>query len=733
MKKLLKLKSNQKTSIPKPKKEKIKKEKIKKEKIKKIKTPKIKTPKIKAPKIKTPKIKAQKAKIQNKAKLRRLKTIGGKITVLSSGFVLVIIGTLIVYTMSSNVNRARKSELKTASQHINLIDGMASDIMADNLFVASRICDSPDIKNLYENSQINSETDLKNYLKSAESLDLKQNISLLKLFQTQKVSIINTQGDIIYTSDVGISFDTQSKLVEDALTVSSGTSIELLSNNNMVCMAGSPIITNSKIIGAIIVYSTINDKDGIAKIKTNTGSDFNIYTGDTVTVSTFDTQHKMGINSKIPDAISKSVLENGKEYNETVNFYGKNYATFAKPILNSNGQTIGVMYTGTDVSETEKIEYITGIISATIGLILFIIFVVLLNVIIKKLLTKPLKEIVEAALHIQSGNLDINIKKKDNDEIGILVDTFNSMSFNLKAIIEDVNYILSEMGKKNFVVNSKCEEKYAGEFAQIISSVNEIKSKLTQTLIEIDDSASQFNSSSEQISGGAQLLSQGTTEQAAAIEQLTETIENIGNMVQNTAKSAKEVGNVFTDTMENIDGGKNQMAEMITSMDEISIKSKEIEKIIKTIDDISFQTNILALNAAVEAARAGVAGRGFSVVADEVRNLAQKSADAANSTTSLIKGTIDAVEKGSKIASSTSETFDGIVQKTNKINDNIKSIVKANIEQAESIGQVSTGINQISGVVQTNSATAEQSAASCEELASQAAMLKNLVATFKLK
>lgn len=174
-----------------------------------------------------------------------------------------------------------------------------------------------------------------------------------------------------------------------------------------------------------------------------------------------------------------------------------------------------------------------------------------------------------------------------------------------------------------------------------------------------------------------------------------------------------------------------RMKEMLTAMDDINQGSGEISKIIKTIEDIAFQTNILALNAAVEAARAGEAGKGFAVVADEVRNLAGKSADASKNTSSLIEGSLHAVERGTKIASETALALDEVVNGVEDVSAAINEISAASADQASSARQVTQGIDQISSVVQTNSATAQESAAASEELSGQAQILKNLVGQFK--
>ena len=274
---------------------------------------------------------------------------------------------------------------------------------------------------------------------------------------------------------------------------------------------------------------------------------------------------------------------------------------------------------------------------------------------------------------------------------------------------------------------------YVGEFAKMKTAMQNISKTLTATLTQINLAADRVSTGSDQISGGAQALSQGATEQASSIQELSATITDIAEHVKSNAANAEQSSKMANELEREIVLSNDQMQQMISSMHEISNTSNEIGKIIKTIEDIAFQTNILALNAAVEAARAGAAGKGFAVVADEVRNLAGKSADAAKNTTALIEKSIKAVESGVLIADKTAQSLTTVVSSARTVTGNIDKISAATKEQASSISEISMGVEQVSSVVQTNSATAEESAAASQELSSQAQMLKTLAGRFRFK
>ncbi len=386
----------------------------------------------------------------------------------------------------------------------------------------------------------------------------------------------------------------------------------------------------------------------------------------------------------------------------------------------------------TDFEETVKMQ--EELILLQLGLAGgALLITVILSLYLTRSITKPLREIEKSAEKIVDGDFEIAISYKSRDELGRLADAFRKMAETLKDVVTDASRLLSEMADGNFDVRTRAEEHYVGEFQGLLSSIRKLNRDLSITLGQINRSADQVAAGSDQVSIGAQALSQGSTEQAAAVEELATTIAGISTQVKDTATDALEAKKQSTMAGDEAEECNQQMRDMMNAMEEITRTSDEIGKIIKTIEDIAFQTNILALNAAVEASRAGTAGKGFAVVADEVRNLASKSSVASQNTAELIESSIKAVSHGTQIADSTAQSLVKVVDEVRSASGKVDKIADAAEEQAGAIEQVTLGINQISSVVQTNSATAEESAAASQELSEQADMLKQLVAKFILR
>ncbi len=377
--------------------------------------------------------------------------------------------------------------------------------------------------------------------------------------------------------------------------------------------------------------------------------------------------------------------------------------------------------------------YRTAVLLMAAIIIAIILVGVFFSFVIIRLIKIPISEIENAAIKMAEGDLDVEISYTSKDELGVLSEQVRRLIRKLRVIIDDENKFLAKMASGDFTVDSICEEEYTGGFHPLLVSFRGIAEKLNDTMLQISQSSSQVAAGSEQVSTGAQALSQGATEQASSVQELAATINEISSRVSQNADNARQANAMAGSASAEMNTSNDKMQHMIQAMDDISSCSSEISKIIKTIEDIAFQTNILALNAAVEAARAGTAGKGFAVVADEVRNLASKSAEASKNTSVLIENSLKAVENGTLIASETAQSMIQAVNDVNKMADIIGQISEASSNQADAISQVTMGIDQISSVVQTNSATAEESAAASEELSSQSQLMKSLVSRFRLK
>lgn len=353
--------------------------------------------------------------------------------------------------------------------------------------------------------------------------------------------------------------------------------------------------------------------------------------------------------------------------------------------------------------------------------------------IVAKSITRPLKRLTVLTDELASGNLNVEIDVKSKDEVGRLADSMKNLTSRLVTYIdyiEEISASLDDFAKGKLTLH--LEQAYDGEFAIIKEALLKTSDIFRNTLGKMMEVSEQVANGSEEIANGAQMLAQGTTEQASVIQELTATVETISDNVNKTAANSKETADRVKAVGTSADESSAQMKQMLMAIGEINTKSSEIGKIIKTIEDIAFQTNILALNAAVEAARAGSAGKGFAVVANEVRNLAGKSAEAAKNTTALIEDSIKAVENGTRIADETSQALDEVLSGVKVTVDMMNEISRASNEQATSLSQALQGLDQVSSVVQTNSATAEESSASSEELSAQAKTLKDLSNRFIL-
>ncbi len=348
-----------------------------------------------------------------------------------------------------------------------------------------------------------------------------------------------------------------------------------------------------------------------------------------------------------------------------------------------------------------------------------------------KIFAKPMIMLADATGEMAQGELDVEINVSADNEVGVLAEHIGELVQRLKtyiAYIEEASTVLRQMGDGDLRIELK--QDYVGEFASLKSALLSVRESLVQAISQIGVAAQQVDSGTSQISSATQALAQGTTEQASAVEELAATITNLSQQSADGAQVAENLKNNFAEVNKNLNLSDEHMKQLLAAMSDISDKSDEISKIVKTISDIAFQTNILALNAAVEAARAGQAGKGFSVVADEVRSLASKCDEATNLVDGLVQGSSSAVTHGATLAKDTARALNYAASTMGTASQAMEDLAERYTQEASTLNQVANGIDQISVVVQTNSATAEQTAAGSEELAAQAKTLYSLTERF---
>ena len=371
------------------------------------------------------------------------------------------------------------------------------------------------------------------------------------------------------------------------------------------------------------------------------------------------------------------------------------------------------------------------IVILAVLVVVVVVVGILLNLYMVRSIVNPLREAEEAVVAFSQGDLSHPLSYESKDEIGGICDAVRTSQGILHNTIEDIVSITKHLANGN--LSGTVSQQYPGELAPIKENIEYLLSNLNETMSNILQAADQVAAGADQVSTGSQALAQGSTEQASAVEELSATISDLDNSAQDNRKTAQTAKERADQAATQVQVSNERMQEMRKAMGEILTGQKDIGKIIETIENIAFQTNILALNAAVEAARAGSAGKGFAVVADEVRNLASKSDHAAKQTKKLIESSMSAVERGGELAEDVDTNMQKTVECAGAAIEYMDKLAESTISEAEAIAQLTTGVDQISAVVQTNSATSEESAAASEELSSQAVMMKQMVQRFRLR
>jgi methyl-accepting chemotaxis protein len=398
------------------------------------------------------------------------------------------------------------------------------------------------------------------------------------------------------------------------------------------------------------------------------------------------------------------------------------------PIKNTDGWSIAVCV---NVSEMMNSFYV-GMAITGLMVVVFILLSIFLAILIARPIANPISALVKRIEMLADGDLHTGVPKiQSKDEIGVLSKAFTKTVDTLNGYIKEISDLLGGIAKGALTV--KPVQDYRGDFLPIKTALETITEDMNKIFASIMQATDEVTAGAEQMSSSSQSLAQGATEQASAIEELLATVTEIGNDVNHNATNAEKANELSQETFSEVQNTNLQMQRMVESMSEISTTSAQIGEIIKTIEEIAFQTILLALNASVEAARAGIHGRGFSVVAQEVKNLATKSGEAAKNSGELIGGSIKAVERGKKNVDEAAKSLDNLISTSKKMTELISNITQASEAQATAIGQVLEGIDQVSTVVQSNSAPSEQTAAASDELKSLSHAMKDTLSFLRLK
>lgn len=411
---------------------------------------------------------------------------------------------------------------------------------------------------------------------------------------------------------------------------------------------------------------------------------------------------------------------------ETVSDNGRNHIVTASPILGTDWTAV-VICDAKEFLGNAFIAVLVMIITTTIS---FVVGALVISKFVKRIIV-PLNAINGKILDMEQGKLSGDaIEVHTGDELETLADAVNSMTAYTNTIIKDIEAVSAKLAAEDLTAEPAAD--YIGDYAPIKSALYGIINSTSDVIRQIGASSKLVSDGSSKMSDNSTTLSQAATEQAATVEELNASIVEISSNISANADSAGKAKVLADDCMKIVNEGNVKMTDMLHAMEEINETSSQIANIIKTIEDISFQTNILSLNASIEAARAGEAGKGFAVVAGEVGQLAGKTAEAAKNTTALIKTSLAAVENGTVMANETAKMLSKIVSETDDTAKVIDKIAAASQEQADSVKQILVGMDQISTSVQMTSGSSAECAASAEELSGQAKVLLDLVQRFKI-
>ena len=413
--------------------------------------------------------------------------------------------------------------------------------------------------------------------------------------------------------------------------------------------------------------------------------------------------------------------------------YGEDYGKAIAQIKDLKEQFLSAL-DSRSLAKVEQLQKETNSIQLRMFFAMALVAVQLLLVvaITRKSIISPVLVVKSQVEEISKGNLSSPFGLEANtSEIGMLVNSIHETKRELKKYIKEIDTVLGQMAKGN--MNQTVGNDYRGEFLPIQTAMGQILDSLNNALAQINVTAERVSEESQRMSAGAQVLSNGTVQQASAVEELSASIQDISRQVELNSADAEHARQFSADAAVQLDLCTQKMSELTEAMSNISDASQQIGGIIKTIEDISFQTKILALNACIEAARAGEAGKSFAVVAGEVQTLAYKSAESAQDITKLIENSMNLVEFGASLSTETTEALSIVFTNAQQSTEMVERIAESAVQQSISLKQLTLGMEQIAGVVQTNAATAEESAASARGLTEHADELRHSIQRFRLR
>lgn len=664
-----------------------------------------------------------------------MKSIRSKILTMI-GIPLLIAMTLSSIFTSSTTGKIFFENSKDLTQsETNLLASKAENYLSHYQSMVMQMAHSEDVRKLLStNSKSDNITkspyfsSSKNMLASTQSKDAENIVSAY--IADVDPSVVFDGGNYVSGKDYILTEkDYWFKDGETRKTIISEPFVDRITGNTVVAVT-APVydLSNSKIIGITGVDINIATLNNMAQeyIVGNEGYTVLLTRKNTV------------LSHKDTDKILKNITDIDIDADVLSWIESKDYSI--KTFKNSGESSLGCYYpigsTGwgilSSVSETEfksKIALVSNkiLIINVIALILMAAIVTLLS----SKITNPLKKLSSITQELVNGNFDVEIHSDSQDEVGQLANGMSLLVQKLRTYmdyIDEISESLDSFAEGNLDINLKYD--YSGEFGKLKTSLEGTVEAFTRIIEDIVSISSQLASGSMEIANGAQQLANGSTEQSSSIQSLASNINEISEHINQSAEHTTVLTSQIGMVGNSAHTSNEQMEHMVDAMDRINKESMEIGKIIKTIEDIAFQTNILALNAAVEAARAGASGKGFAVVADEVRNLATKSSEAAKNTTALIENSVKAVKDGAQIVSDTKESLEDVLNAVDQSTSMIQSISDSAMEEAEKIEYIRTAVDEISAVVHSNSAAAEESSAASEELSGLAATLEMVAKRF---